>query len=152
MKTMFLTAVFSLCFLALHAQSITVSNGSNCTVNYYLAATDATCSTSASTINYAIAPGASVTFNFGSATWTGTTPGAGWQWQFIKEWNGCGPYSFAFPSCSGGVNQNVCGVGIPCSGLANASCMVMNTMCNTCSGVKTQWFPTGGGNVAVRIW
>lgn len=152
MKTLILGAICSLFLFSANAQTLTVINSSSCKINYYLSATDASCSSSISTVNYGILAGTTVTFSFSSASWSGTPPSSGWQWQFIKEWNGCGTYSFPFPSCSGGVNSNVCGVGIPCSGLATASCMKIDMSCNTCNAVKTEWIPTGGGNVTVKIW
>lgn len=152
MKTMLFTVLLSLCFFSLKAQTITVINNSGCKINYYLSAAKPGCTTSTSTINYGILPGATNSYTFSSATWTGPTPSAGWEWQFIKEWNGCGTYSFLFPDCSGGVNYNVCGVGIPCSGLPTSSCMKIDTSCNLCTGIKTEWIPTGGGNVTVKIW
>lgn len=152
MKKMLLFCVLSLFTAMAYAQTLTISNTSNCTVNYYLAASDPFCANSAQSISYAIAPGATVTWTFGSITWGSGAPGLGWQWSWIKEWNGCGPYSYGFPNCVGGFNNNVCVVGIPCTTFPFTSCMTMNNICNTCTFVKTQWFPLGGGNVGVRIW
>ena len=149
MKKMLLTAILGLCCFLVKAQSLTISNTSGCTVNYYIAATDPACSSIAGSVTYSIAPGGSVTFaSFGAVTWSGGTPGTGWQWDYIKEWNSCGPMSWTPPACG----QNVCAVGIPCSGLPTSSCMIITTTCNTCSAIKTQWFALGGGNVGVRIW
>ena len=148
MKRMLLTALLGLCCFFVKAQSITISNVSSCTVYYYIAATSSTCSGVASSVVYAIGSSSSVTFpNFSAVTWASTPPGTGWQWSYIKEWNTCGPQSWTPPACG----QNVCAVGIPCSGLPNASCMNITTTCNTCSAIKTQWF-TSGTSTSVRIW
>lgn len=152
MKTLFITAMLSLLCFGLNAQTLKVTNYSNCTVNYYVSAVDASCSAGASTVNYSIAPGATAVYTFSTASWTGTVPSSGWQWQLIKEWNGCGTYNFSFPDCSGGVNENVCAVGIPCSGLTTTSCMKMDMTCNSCQAVKTEWKPGSGGDVQVNIW
>lgn len=149
MKKMLLTAILGLCCFFVKAQSLTVSNGSACTINYYLAATSPTCTGIVGSVTYSIAPFSSVTFSsFAAVSWSSGTPGVGWQWDYIKEWNSCGPMSWTPPACG----QDVCAVGIACSGLPISSCMNITTTCNTCSAVKTQWFPTGGGNVAIRIW
>ncbi len=146
--------VAALCLLAVsvNAQQIKIVNNSHCTIEYYLSAADPTCSSSTSTISYSIAPLTAVVWSFTTATWGGTPPGSGWMWHFIKEWNACGPYTWVSPDCSSGVNADVCAVGIPCSGIPFTSCMKINTTCNTCQAVKTQWTPLGGGDVLVNIW
>lgn len=152
MKTLIISALLSLVCFSMNAQTLKIVNSSNCKVNYYLSAADPACSSTSSTINYGILPGATVAFTFSTATWGGTTPSTGWQWQFIKEWNGCGSYTFPYPDCSGGVNTNVCAVGIPCSGLTAVSCMKMDMSCNSCSAVKTKWTTYPNGDVLVNIW
>jgi len=151
MKQLLLAA---LCLFAVsaNAQLIKITNNSNCTVEYYLSAADGSCSSSVSTINYSIPSMTTVVWDFTTATWGGTPPSAGWMWHFIKEWNPCGPYTWVSPDCSGGVNADVCAVGDPCSSLPLTSCMKTNTLCNTCSAVKTQWTPVGGGDIWVNIW
>ena len=149
MKNLLITAILSLCCFLVKAQSLTVTNTSGCTINFYVAAAAPGCSPMSSTISYSVLPGASISFpNFAAATWGGPVPPLGWQWSFIKEWNACGVYSWTPPACG----QDVCAVGIPCSGLPLTSCMNINTSCNTCFGVKTSWNPLGGGNVLVKIW
>jgi len=92
---------------------------------------------------------------FGSTTWTGTTPGLGWQWGFIKGGNFCGPYNWAFPVCTGlgTANDNVVVMGIPCLGFGQTQCANMTTTCNNpgCSWIRCSWTPLGGGNVNVSI-
>jgi hypothetical protein len=150
MKRLLLTAILGLCCFLLKAQSFTVTNSSLCTINFYVAAADPTCGSSAATITYSIPPSGTITFaSFAAATWTSPfVPPPGWQWSFIKEWNSCGPMSWTPPACG----QNVCAVGIPCTGLPLTACMIITTTCNTCGAIKTQWIPLGGGNVGVKIW
>jgi hypothetical protein len=149
MKRFLLVAILGLCSFLLKAQSLTVNNISACTINFYLAAADPGCTSMSGTVTYSIPPGGTINFaNFAAATWTGPVPPLGWQWSYIKEWNSCGPMGWTPPACG----NNVCAVGIPCTGLPISACMFITTFCNTCSAVKTQWFPLGGGNVAVRIW
>ena len=152
MKTLLFTALLAVFAFATKAQTITIKNGSQCKVNYYLSAGAPTCSTSYNTVNYTILPGTVVTFTFGTATWATPAPPAGSVWTLIHEWNPCGPYAWMSPTCSGSPNQNVCAVGTPCSGLPLTSCMVTNTTCNTCSAIKTQWTNLGGGSAQVDIW
>lgn len=146
--------VAALCLLAVsaNAQQIKIANNSNCTVEYYLSAADGSCASSVSSINYSIPPMTTVVWDFTTATWTGPAPTLGWIWHFIKEWNPCGPYAWVSPDCSGGYNYDVCAVGDPCSGIPLTSCMKINTSCNTCQAVKTQWTPVGGGDILVNIW
>ena len=133
------------------AQILKINNQSNCTVNFYLSAADASCASAVSSINYSIAPGAVLTFDFATTSWLGSTPGPGSIWQFVKEWNACGPYNWVSPDCSGGANSNVCAVGTPCSGIPLFSCMKVHPACNTCNGVKTEWTDFAGGDVLVQI-
>jgi hypothetical protein len=148
MKRLLLTAILGLCCFLVKAQSLTVTNASGCTINFYIAATDPTCTSWAGTITYSIPPGGIINFaNFAAATWTGPVPPLGWQWSYSKEWNGCGIMSWTPPACG----QNICAVGIPCSGLPLTACMAINTTCNTCFAIKTSWNPVPGG-VVVKIW
>lgn len=134
-----------------YAQTLKIHNASNCTINYYLSAANASCGSSVSSINYSIAPGGTATYTFATTTWSGTAPSTGYIWQFIKEWNACGPYTWVSPDCSTGANHNVCAVGTPCSGIPLFSCMKVNTACNTCSGIKTKWTDYPTGDVYVQI-
>ncbi len=148
----FLVAVLCLLAVSASAQQIKINNTSACTIEYYLSAADGGCMSSVSTINYSIPPFTTVVWDFTTATWLGTAPTPGWMWHFIKEWNPCGPYTWVSPDCSGGANYDVCAVGDPCSTLPLTSCMKINTSCNTCKAVKTQWIPVGGGDILVNIW
>lgn len=152
MKKLFFAFLAMFFSVALSAQTLKVHNTSDCTIEFYVSATDAACATSASSINYSIAPGGLMYFDFSTTSWLGTTPGTGWKWNFIKEWNACGPYNWVSPDCSGGANVNVCAVGTPCSGIPLTSCMKINAMCNTCKGVKTEWTDFATGDVYVKIW
>jgi hypothetical protein len=149
MKKLLLTAILGLCCFLVKAQSLTVSNTSACTINFYLAASDPLCSSGSSTVTYSIPPSSSITFaSFAAASWTGPVPPPGWQWTFIKEWNSCGIFSWTPPACG----QDVVGVGGACTSLPLTACMLITTTCNTCPAVKTSWNPVGFGNVVVKIW
>lgn len=148
MKRLLLTAILGLCCFLVKAQSLTVTNNSLCTVNFYVGADDPTCASVVGTVVYSIPPSGTITFaNFAAASWTGPVPPPTWQWSYIKEWNSCGIMSWTPPNCG----QNICAVGIPCTGLPNTACMIINTTCNTCQAIKTSWNPVIGG-VLVKIW
>ena len=152
MKRLFLAVIAMFLGTFVSAQTLKIHNSSGCTVEFYLNAADAACASSVSSTNYSIAPGAVMVFDFSTTSWLGAAPGATWKWNFIKEWNACGPYNWVSPDCSGGVNVDVCAVGTPCSGIPLQSCMKINNMCNTCKGVKTEWTDFASGDVFVQIW
>lgn len=154
MKSFLLVLATIAMTFAAQAQTMNIQNSSACDIRFYVAATDPGCTANASTIQYVLPAGGSMTLTFGSATWSGTTPGLGWQWQFIKAGNFCGPYNYTFPVCTSTAtaNDNVVVMGIPCSGFGQTNCATMTTSCNnpSCNWIRCSW-STFGGNVQVNI-
>lgn len=140
--------------IAARSQTITINNNSACDIQYYVAATDPTCTSYASSITYVITAGSSVSFNFGTATWSGTAPGVGWQWAFFKGGNFCGLFNWSFTTCTGlgTANDDVVVMGIPCTGFGTTNCANMDNSCNNvgCTWIRCSWTVTGG-NVSVDI-
>lgn len=138
--------------IAAHCQNITINNSSACSIQYYVTATDAGCTSYASSITYVIPPNSSVTFNFGTITWQSPPSFVPTQWAFFKGGNFCGPYNWSFLTCPSplAANDNVIVMGIPCTGFGTTNCANMNNACNTCTWIRAS-FTVFGGNTIVNI-
>lgn len=148
--TLFLAAMAMA--IAAHSQTITIDNASDCSIQYYVTASDGSCSSFVTSIMYMIPPNSSVTHSFGTITWLFTPSFTPTQWRSLKGSNFCGPLTWSYVTCTSSltVNDNLIGLGIPCSGLGLSNCADMDVSCNTCSWIRAIWL-TSGGNTIVSI-